>query len=319
MSESRYQLARAQFNGVNKFIACQLSTESSPLIALSNYFNLTVGPECKDFPPFAEESMLSKPIMTALEYTVSHYAKHNISVPGFLNKERLLQIVPSLAKGLHLIPGCRRCQDFIACDELYLFYVLNIKVIHGWVCDPNDKEFFSVLGNCSRSTLLKSISRPGGLAKLVEGTSNPSSLSKKIQKFAESGLTKYGLRILHEEIGERQLAIICINDQFDVIYKCSGDLFVLETDGHVLTKFGEALWKRLTLTEEESFYVTMHFDPVKGQKNIHKATEWLERKLSDVDDCGDKGKEQASKKGRDRSSQVSNVGIWGDKAKGRGS
>lgn len=41
-----------------------------------------------------------------------------------------------------------------------------------------------------------------------------------------------------------------------VYMQCSGDLFVLETDGHVLTKFGEALWKRLTLVCDVTLTLT---------------------------------------------------------------
>ncbi|KAF8702023.1 hypothetical protein HU200_033362 [Digitaria exilis] len=271
MSDSQHRLVLAKYNGVVKPIACHLSGQASPLVALSNYLTLKLGGEAKEtIPSHVQESHLIECIQSTLLNLMPHFAerRHVSEIPN--KKEHFLQnVVPSLAKGVRLNASCRGTQDFKLCDELLVFYSVDAKLVHGWLSDPDDKEVFDVIGKCTHGSLLRRINEEG-IKELVSGSKNPSSLVIHKINIHVILFQQCRFKILCKELNEHQLAILCIKDQFDVICKYSGDLFVLVTDEHILMRFGEALWKRLAMTEEETFYVSMEFVPIKGQQNYPK-------------------------------------------------
>jgi hypothetical protein len=70
-----------------------------------------------------------------------------------------------------------RIIEFEEHDVILLFAAFNVKVVHGWLSDPDDNELFNVIGNCTRESLLTKISN-GGIKELLTGSSNPSSLGE---------------------------------------------------------------------------------------------------------------------------------------------
>jgi hypothetical protein len=91
-----------------KPIACQVSKETSPLVAFTNYINLRIAREWKYIPTHrVEERVLIKPIQHTLVDMMPRLFGRLSEVS--IRKEHFLQIVASLANGIHLSPRCRRC------------------------------------------------------------------------------------------------------------------------------------------------------------------------------------------------------------------
>lgn len=111
MSDSQHRLVLAKYNGVVKPIACHLSGQASPLVALSNYLTLKLGGEAKEtIPSHVQESHLIECIQSTLLNLMPHFAerRHVSEIPN--KKEHFLQnVVPSLAKGVRLNASCRGC------------------------------------------------------------------------------------------------------------------------------------------------------------------------------------------------------------------
>ncbi|XP_062227291.1 uncharacterized protein LOC133925358 isoform X2 [Phragmites australis] len=311
MSQSEYKLGRVEFDGEPKLIVHHRSAESSALVAIANCTFLgSKGTDRGDPPPYVEEQILTKGMVGSLVANIKQVV--DSGRPAMKEKEEpLISILESLAAGLHVDPVNKSCNTFSLADEILLFKLLKIPLVHGWLSDPEDILLYNDIKEKSYDKLVNLLPK---LQSVADEALNASEASRaaaqpvvaryaRIKDFLDASkthLTTYGLAVLHKSLEERKPAVLYIENKFRVVYKYNGDLFTLETDEDLLQSHPDAMWKKLTVLEEESFYVTSRFSPTKEQPNMEKAKEWREKKLSALDEPGDKPSTKPARKKKSR-------------------
>ncbi|CAO2041954.1 unnamed protein product [Urochloa humidicola] len=166
--------------------------------------------------------------------------------------------------------------SFEANDLYTLFSHMGIHLMHGWVADPESSAYDSVKDlpcakmaeHCAALEGLEE--KRGGDLAFVQGLLNDSARQ----------LTAYGSAYLLEKIYEGEFAVVFCRNRFNVVHKHDGELFILETDEEVRSRFPQVVWRLFEEgVGEDSVYLTEKFTPVKGQPNIVKAREWMQEKL----------------------------------------
>lgn len=96
-------------------------------------------------------------------------------------------------------------------------------------------------------------------------------------------LTSYGITCLDAELTEGQLAALYRNGRIELIYKHCKSLYVLITETDRLKESPAAMWKSLSLVQEDEVYFTSHFVSLPGvdQPNANVKNLLLDREKKD--------------------------------------
>ncbi|KRY35030.1 Protein FAM63A [Trichinella spiralis] len=151
-------------------------------------------------------------------------------------------VLPKLSTGLDVNVKFSGVFDFEYTSECIVFDLLNIRLCHGWLPEPEDPEIMLAVSDLSYNQLVE---------KIVAQTNEDDSLSNVnaffLQSFLEqsaSQLSQNGLSSLLRELLEDELAVFFRNNHFSVITKHEGTLFLLLTDQGFL-KETDYVWETL--------------------------------------------------------------------------
>ncbi|KAK9477462.1 hypothetical protein V1514DRAFT_309126 [Lipomyces japonicus] len=158
---------------------------------------------------------------------------------------KVLSLLPGLHTGLNINP--RFDGTFEESQELALFRVFDVDIVHGWLSDPANRYFHQALEKAS--------SYEGSQAILIESAEISSKLQagksltgdeietletgRLVEHFlfeTATQLTATGLKFLSELLSPGSFAVLFRNDHFATIYMHpeSGQIFMLVTDAGLL-------------------------------------------------------------------------------------
>lgn len=268
MEDTKYRVSVVNFQGKTKPIVRDKSNKRSALVALTNFWYLR-GPEVvpKYVSATADQKYLTSQIVATIEKfyrSGGHRKKLPVSKEDFVNAAR------SLHRQASLDPVNTTCNNFKLSAEFLLFRMLGVTVLHGWVLDPDDRNLKSLAGLAYSNMVV--------LSTLTNQTPSSASVSD-VQKVIEEDtpakifmnaskhqFTTFGLHLLHDNVEEKELAVLYAKNEYNVLYKHDGDLFTLEVSEDKLAQLPAGMWRKLAAEEEQSFYVTSDFSPTKGQQ-----------------------------------------------------
>ncbi|KRZ39320.1 Protein FAM63A [Trichinella pseudospiralis] len=171
-------------------------------------------------------------------------------------------VLPKLSTGLDVNVKFSGVFDFEYTSECIVFDLLNIRLCHGWLPEPEDPEIMLAVSDLSYNQLVE---------KIVAQTSEDDSLSNVnaffLQSFLEqsaSQLSQNGLSSLLRELLEDELAVFFRNNHFSVITKHEGTLFLLLTDQGFL-KETDYVWETLDTIDGDSQFVDTEFRLAKAK------------------------------------------------------
>lgn len=205
-----------------------------------------------------------------LDQRKNTYQKYNLIEQ---NINDALSIFERLQYGLNVNVKFSACTHFEYTKEIEIFDLFSINLYHGWLIDPEQKNFYNNFGEMSYNQLIEII--------LNSSDSDFSSKKDDDQKFllnvladdflktTASQLTYYGLSSLHDTLGSSELAVLFRNNHFSTIFKHPQNncLYTLVTDSGYLNH-PEIVWETLDNIEGAGNFCDANFKLVETIQNF---------------------------------------------------
>ncbi|ETV93109.1 hypothetical protein, variant [Aphanomyces invadans] len=173
-----------------------------------------------------------------------------------------------------------------------IFDLLDMRLVHGWVVDPQDTVAYSLLAHKSYNQVVDQLIDYHSMCAAPKEQTLPTLMKErslsmddaalKLNQIAANGpvidafladsatqLTYVGLIRLHEHMKERELAVFFRNNHFATIFKMEGALYLLVTDTGYFDE-PHVIWEKLEQIDGDSEYYTMTFAPVVGDTTKQK-------------------------------------------------
>nr|KAJ3423178.1 Ubiquitin carboxyl-terminal hydrolase MINDY-2 [Polyrhizophydium stewartii] len=255
-----------------------------PLLALCNVLLLRGDIELRpDLPSVSFERLVALLGDYLVRNTPRSSAAAGLQPHELLNYEytmdEILQVIPSLQHGLDVNVHFASPQGFELTAALSLFDMFRVRLVHGWVCDPDDpthavvaSKFKSynaaveaiVSGDVASSQLTSntntaadgSADRAALETAVVDGIACSQFLSA-----TASQLTPHGLRAIDVTLRPGELCIFFRNNHFSTLFKHpSLGLFTLVTD-QGFAKQASIVWESMAHVDGNSDFFSGLFEP----------------------------------------------------------
>eukprot|EP01112_Ceratiomyxa_fruticulosa_P018228 TRINITY_DN5796_c0_g1_i1.p1 TRINITY_DN5796_c0_g1~~TRINITY_DN5796_c0_g1_i1.p1 ORF type:complete len:461 (-),score=107.82 TRINITY_DN5796_c0_g1_i1:153-1535(-) len=221
--------------------------------------------------------------------------------------QKAVELIPSLQTGMDVNCSFKDVDGFEKSEYSDVFELLGIRMVHGWLVDPEEVELSSTIGNSTYNDLtVKLVSldeqqqptppssssetstpststapqSPSHNANANTPIATPSSPTKTepinprqgflIQDFlgsTSSQLTSYGIARLREKINEDELVVFFRNNHFSTLIKHDGALYALVTDVG-FERERNIVWERLDSVEGGGSL--FHNSDFQNTNNAHK-------------------------------------------------
>jgi len=226
--------------------------------------------------------------------------------------EKATKVMPSLQFGLDVNFNFKDYDNFEKTEQCKLFDQFGIRLVHGWLVDPEDLEMKNAIGDNTYNDLMNKLVALDAPVPAPAPTSDPSteqtaaaktppspssdpSTQKKAEEppkppteedykqgslintflqITQSQLTATGLTVLQSSIQEGELCIFFRNNHFSTLTKHNGQLYILVTDiGY--EKERNIVWDLLSTVDGSSVFCTSDFNNA-DQENREEVVNTLE-------------------------------------------
>lgn len=235
-----FQVKAIEINGYPYRIVLQSDNGPCALIALCNVLLLS--------PQYARYvGALSRLVETrtdvGLDELITTLANIGMQMPRGAQSDvnRLLELLPQLHTGLTINPVFNG--SFEDGDEMALFRLFNVSIVHGWVADyAEDRGQYEHVSKYSYEGAQRALidaydiqhgSEPAGAAGRdydAQALLEDATYIKSFLARSATQLTDYGLHHLRELLLENSYAVLFRNDHFSTIIKHNNELYALVTD-----------------------------------------------------------------------------------------
>jgi len=195
--------------------------------------------------------------------------------------EKATKLMPQLQFGLDVNFNFKECDNFEKTEQCKLLEQFLIRMLHGWLVDPNDLQTSGVIGDSTYNDLMNKLVAldekvaPTQAPSAPDPSQNPPPANPKseetkpptaeegaaIRAFLEgtqSQLTPFGLAALQRTIREGELCIFFRNNHFSTLTKHEGKLYILVTDvGYERER--NIVWDLLTTVDGSSVFCNGEF------------------------------------------------------------
>jgi len=153
-----------------------------------------------------------------------------------------INLLPKLATGVDVNPRYDSVTGFEFTNEIAIFDLLDMNIVHGWLIDPQHEAAGEVARRTYNQLVERMIDLQGKVAEAeaegAQGHLGQEYLAEMkelmhIRGFLDesaSQLTAHGLMCLHEALRDGEVAVLFRNNHFATILKRQGHLYVLVTD-----------------------------------------------------------------------------------------
>jgi ubiquitin carboxyl-terminal hydrolase MINDY-1/2 len=176
------------------------------------------------------------------------------------NRARLMEeavlVIPKLLEGIHVNVKFAAVDAFEYTEELSVFELLGMQIVHGWVVDQQDKQAFEVLGGLGYNQAAELALGVGD-----EKDEGRSWIARRWLEDHQHQLTMVGLASLRSKLSEGSLSVLFRNNHFSVLHKREGRLYSLVTDSS-FAEFPDVMWEELSDIGGDTRYLDADFMPV---------------------------------------------------------
>lgn len=269
-------------NGCSHRILLQNENGPCALIALCNV--LLLSPQCARYAGPLTQLVANKSEV-ALRELITILANIGVQIPqgAQMDVDRLLQSLPQLHTGLSINPIFNG--SFEDGDEMALFRLFNVSIVHGWIADyADDPAQYEHVSKYSYEEAQKVLIEAYDIQHGSGSPASPNPGHSAEQVLEDAGyiksflarsatqLTEYGLHQLRELLIENSFAVLFRNDHFSTIVKHKNELYALVTDlGYKDDE--NIVWESLKSVNgsQDTFY-TGRFIPATMQKTNTQVT-----------------------------------------------
>lgn len=230
-----FETKKVKISGSEYRIVLQNENGPCALIALINI--LLISNQHKNKVPELTKLVDEKRIIQ-LESLISVLA--NIAVQNSLDTQiqdvnQLLQLLPRLHTGLNINP--KFDGSIKDTNEMSLFRLFNVHVVHGWLIDPyQNLNQYECVRHHSYDDAQKLLVQAYDIQQNNLNVQHKDQIlqdANYLKSFLEctpAQLTDYGLGYLKTVLTEGSYAVLFRNDHFSTIHMKNGNLFILITD-----------------------------------------------------------------------------------------
>eukprot|EP00049_Salpingoeca_infusionum_P005813 m.97176 g.97176 ORF g.97176 m.97176 type:complete len:403 (-) comp13095_c0_seq2:2697-3905(-) len=262
-----YFVRRISFLGQETHILCQSANGPCPLLALANTLLLRRAITLPNTTKVTFQDLIQVLSLHALNRTPSSDSEVEAA------RERAfadsLELFPLLTRGLDMNVRFNGPDSFEFTRELALFDLYGVRVLHGWLPDPQEGYVYDILKDAGYNQAVNVI---------AEGLCDAASTQAKDKGRAvndwltntSSQLTVYGLVALYGTMRDNALAVLFRNNHFSVILKRGERLYSLVTDAGF--KDTEVVWETLQTVDGDSDMLNDRFVRPAPQQMHHTQT-----------------------------------------------
>lgn len=314
-----YKVKIIPYKGKNTPIVLQNENGPCPLIGISNVLAL------RGAVPIEGEGSNKNVVTfeTLIDKLSAYLLAQNIEKgeEALVLVDKATKIMPQLQFGLDVNFDFKSFDNFEKTEQCKLFDLFGIRLVHGWLYDPEDLELKSAIGDNTYNDLMNKLvaldspvpqpaAQSTNAPQAVE-CSPPSSQEEGSQKKPEeapkpptaddfkhgaiisnflnstqSQLTDTGLNVLHASIKEGELCVFFRNNHFSTLTKQDGKLYILVTDiGYERER--NIVWDLLSTVDGSSVFCTGDFKNTE-EENTEEVVNTLEAygfTKGQIDDC----------------------------------
>eukprot|EP01132_Coremiostelium_polycephalum_P006652 gene6652-8230_t len=247
---NQYRVKRISYKGKEVSIILQNENGPCPLISIANVLLLQ---QKIALDPDTYYVSLKKMGDLIIKHAKLIYKDDQDVLPIIDDYDK--NILPSLESGLIVNIHFNSIFGFEKTAPCQIFDYLHIKLVHGWIIDPEQqKDVNTLIGNLSYNELAP---------KLVSfDQSFPNStlaVEQKIKDFYSSyQVTDYGLKLIQANLQEDELCVFFRNNHFATMTKHDGFLHILVSDvGYERER--NIIWDRIITKDGESLFLSGEF------------------------------------------------------------
>lgn len=269
MTDLIFKTKTIDFNG-RRNILIQNDNGPCALLALINSILLTVdhlsSAETQDLVALINSS--NEIPLEALLDSLQRIVTANQHTYGISPEEvqATLSLLPKLHEGLNINP--RFDGTFSPSNELALFRDFNVTLVHGWLIDPNAREYNGVIKYNSYETAQNVLVEAYDVEQKQEKDQVDLEIiddSRQIKSFfarTATQLTDYGLQYLRDNLQTGTIAVLFRNDHFATIIKDENDIYALVTDAGFAKRKSYVWESLLSINGANNSFFTGHFSPI---------------------------------------------------------
>jgi hypothetical protein len=238
LQNSVFHTKEIKFRGQTLTIILQNENGPCPLIAICNILALRKEIRWPSAPS-------GVPLATLLNSLVGHLYErggnnHDPERDHMLDEA--VKAIPLLQYGLDVNVRFRNSEDYEFNAHTVVLDLLRIRLVHGWVIDPQNALLLEAVGSNGYNQLQDMFV---GQQHSPDATVTPHhEVINEFLSTTPSQMTTYGLFQLTAKIGEDDLAMLFRANHFSVICKYHGALYTLVTDiGY--QRHSNAIWERI--------------------------------------------------------------------------
>ncbi|KAA8492834.1 Ubiquitin carboxyl-terminal hydrolase MINDY-1 [Porphyridium purpureum] len=220
---------------------------------------------------------------TLVDQMIEYLWSSNQQLNTSQEEETKLNFQHALSEVVAMLPNMRHGADvnvrFDAVDsveptrELVCFDLFQLRLLHGWVSDPDLVEIHRVVGSSSFNGLMDLLVRSEEQA-MNAGSAAPSEtpfdtdaeIARTFLDLTCSQLTDYGLNMLRERMGDGELAVFFRNNHFMTAIKNQNMVYLLVSDFGYKDELG-VVWECLDNIHGNTYFVDSHFRPIAADAN----------------------------------------------------
>eukprot|EP00483_Globobulimina_turgida_P007369 UN07383 len=146
-----------------------------------------------------------------------------------------------------------------------MFDNYNIRLLHGWCIDPQDKQLYAIMHDKSYNEIVDLLTSETD-SKLddvqVAEIEQEKDMIRQFLTDYQQQLTAHGLTRMHEVMNENEIAIFFRNNHFSAIYKRQGCIWELVTDEGIVDADGRITWQSLSQLSGDEQFVSNKFNVI---------------------------------------------------------
>ncbi|GAM25997.1 hypothetical protein SAMD00019534_091720 [Acytostelium subglobosum LB1] len=248
-TSKQYRVKRVQYKGKERRIVLQNENGPCPLISIGNVLLLQGKINIEQ-----ENTLIS---LQKLGDLIIRYAKQLYKdEPHFIQiiEDYDKTVLPTLETGLIVNILFNNIFAFEKNHPIQIFDYLKIRLVHGWLSDPENVEAHNLISNLSYNELA---------TKIVDFEKSFPLISSKAEKQIRdllngSQLSSYGLEQIRTSLEEDEICVFFRNNHFATITKHDGSLHILVTDIGYETE-RNIVWEKIITLDGDNILLNSEF------------------------------------------------------------
>ena len=186
------------------------------------------------------------------------------------NIEDCVKLFPKLEQGLDINIKFSDVTDFEFTPAIAMFDSYNIRLLHGWVVDPQQIQLYHLIKDKSYNEIVDFLTSENDSKWDDEQIAKREQEKTIIRQFLnqyQQQLTAQGLIRMHEVMNDNEIAIFFRNNHFSAVYKRSGRIWELVTDQGIVDADGRITWQSLSQLSGDEQFVSNKFNLISQNRN----------------------------------------------------